>query len=54
MDGRSYTPPPPTADNKMMPRNRSFAARWGDQCFHQVLQELVQLYVWVRLLQTTK
>lgn len=26
VDGRSYTPPPPSADNKVMPRNRSFAA----------------------------
>lgn len=26
MDGRSYTPPAPSADNKMMPRPRSFAA----------------------------
>ncbi len=38
MDGRSYTPPAPSADNKLMPRNKSFAAvhrnsewdDWGD------------------------
>ncbi|KAL4447930.1 hypothetical protein ABPG75_005149 [Micractinium tetrahymenae] len=34
VDGRSYTPPPPSADNKMMPRNKSFAASphadWDD------------------------
>lgn len=27
VDGRPYTPPPPSTDNKMMPRNKSFAAR---------------------------
>ncbi|KAI7846015.1 hypothetical protein COHA_000553 [Chlorella ohadii] len=31
VDGRPYTPPPPTADNKMMPRNRSFAASVSSQ-----------------------
>lgn len=34
VDGRPYTPPAPSADNKMMPRNKSFAASphadWDD------------------------